>query len=108
MFLKVIDDVMEQVEEIMKLPHLMRVFSPSIGAAAVYALLVAHPSVWASLGETPALTYGSGAGFNDCLLILKRFGAPLLMMLLLPRSERKWMLKNPSQEGPSGFPTTKK
>ena len=56
MFLKVIDDVMEQVEEIMKLPHLMRVFSPSIGAAAVYASLVAHPSVCASLG--------------DCLLIL--------------------------------------
>ena len=46
--------------EIMKLPHLMRVLSPSIGAAAVYALLVAHPSVCASLGETPALTYGSG------------------------------------------------
>ena len=110
MFLKVIDDVMEQVEEIMKLPHLMRVLSPSIGAAAVYALLVAHPSVCASLGETPALTYGSGAGFKDCLLILQRlrFGAPLLLMLLLPRSERKWMLKNPSQEGPSGFPTTKK
>ena len=108
MFLKVIDDVMEQVEEIMKLPHLMRVLSPSIGAAAVYALLVAHPSVCASLGETPALTYGSG--FKDCLLILQRlrFGAPLLLMLLLPRSERKWMLKNPSQEGPSGFPTTKK
>ena len=103
-FLKVIDDVMEQVEEIM-----MRVLSPSIGAAAVYALLVAHPSsVCASLGETPALTYGSG--FKDCFLILLRlrFGAPLLLMLLLPRSERKWMLKNPSQEGPSGFPTTKK
>ena len=92
----------------MKLPHLMRVLSPSIGAAAVDALLVAHPSVCASLGETPALTYGSGAGFNDCLLILQRFGAPLLLMLLLPRSERNWMLKNPSQEGPSGFPTTKK
>ena len=108
MFLKVIDDVMEQVEEIMKLHHLMRVLSPSIGAAAVYALLVAHPSVCASLGETPALTYGSG--FKDCLLFLQRlrFGASLLLMLLLPRSERNWMLKNPSQEGPSGFPTTKK
>ena len=90
----------------MKLPHLMRVLSPSIGAAAVNALLVAHPSMCASLGETPALTYGPG--FKDCLLILLRFGAPLLLMLLLPRSERKWMLKNPSQEGPSGFPTTKK
>ena len=98
----------QEFVEIMKLPHLMRVLSPSIGAAAVDALLVAHPSVCASLGETPALTYGSG--FKDCLLILQRlrFGAPLLLMLLLPRSERKWMLKNPSQEGPSGFPTTKK
>ena len=108
MFLKVIDDVMEHVEEIMKLLHLMRVLSPFVGAAAVYALLVAHPCVSASLGDSPALTYGSG--FKDCLLILQRlrFGAPLLLMLLLPRSERKWMLKNPSQEGPSGFPTTKK
>ena len=36
MFLKVIDDVMEQVEEVMNLPHLMRVLSPSIGAVCVH------------------------------------------------------------------------